>query len=613
MDKTSFANITGSLCYGGEKHILTPGMNTLPDGLQATLEYRQVADNAHHLLLRLRNTGSENTKQITLPKTLDLYIPAGETVRYHSLSGDSCGAESFVPIDCTLTEALHAEPANGKSSDTTGFPFFDLTADGMSAVFAIGWTGQWALDIVPDCGGVTVQVGLCDADFYLLPGEEVRLPSVLIVTGEGVRQTRRAFRRVMREHFSPKDRLLPGQNLPISIQCFDRYFGGVDGVGTDSSWATEAGQLRTLTAARKIPAIDTQWLDAAWFEKGFPHGVGNFRFCAGFPRGLKPVTDEVHKHGMAFVLWFELERVFEGSDLYPQTEKLLIYPPYYDTRLLNLADPATLKWLEETLIRMIRENNIDVYRQDFNMDPLPYWRHNDAPGRKGMLEIGHITGLYHLWDTLLAEFPNFFIDDCSSGGRRLDLETMSRAVSLWRSDTGCFPETPERRVTVYSQNQILTLSEYLPFHSCATWNTDAYAIRSTATQGLACNFAIFDPEFDFETTARVMDEVQELRGYWNGEFYPLTVPTNDETVWCAYQLSQGDAGVAYVFRREFARQNTMVLYLQALEPEANYRVTMTDDAMEQQVITCDGKTLQGGLNVVISHKRGSVTVKYQKI
>ena len=88
MDKTSFANLTGSLCYGGEKHILTPGMNTLPDGLQATLEYRQVADNAHHLLLRLRNTGSANTKQITLPKTLDLYIPASEPVQYHSLTGD---------------------------------------------------------------------------------------------------------------------------------------------------------------------------------------------------------------------------------------------------------------------------------------------------------------------------------------------------------------------------------------------------------------------------------------------------------------------------------------------------------------------------------------------
>lgn len=613
MDKTTFTTLSGSLCYGGERKILTPGTLTLEDTLQATLEYRQVADNAHHLLLRLKNTGSENTKQITLPKTLDLHIPAGEAVQYHSLSGDDCCAESFVPIDRVLTEALHVEPANGKSSDTTGFPFFDLTADGLTAVVAIGWTGQWSLDILPDEGGVTVQVGLCDADFYLLPGEEVRLPSVLIVTGEGVRQTRRAFRRVMREHFSPKDRLLPGQNLPISIQCFDRYFQALDGTSLDDAWATEAGQLRTLEAARKIPAIDTQWLDAAWFEKGFPHGVGNFRFSAGFPRGLKPVTDEVHKAGLKFVLWFEPERVYEGSDLYPQTEKLLCISEDENTRLYHLGDPEALSWLEETLVRLIRENGIDVYRQDFNVASLPYWRENDTPGRKGIHEIKHIMGMYHLWDTLLEEFPHLFIDNCSGGGRRLDLETMSRAVSLWRSDTGCFPETAERRVTVYSQNQILALSEYLPFHSCATWDTDAYSIRSTATQGLACNFAVFDPAFDFETVARVMDEVAELRGYWNGDFYPLTVPTNDETVWCAYQLSQGDEGVAYVFRREFARQNTMVLYLQALEPEANYRVTMTDDAMEKQVITCDGKTLQGGLNVVISHKRGSVTVKYQKI
>lgn len=613
MDKTSFANLTGSLCYGGEKHILTPGMNTLPDGLQATLEYRQVTESAHHLLLRLKNTGSANTKQITLPKTLDLYIPASEPVQYHSLTGDDCCAESFLPIDHPITEALHVEPANGRSSDLTGFPFCDLTADGCTAVVAIGWTGQWSRDILPDDGGVTVQVGLCDADFYLLPGEEVRLPSVLIVTGEGVRQTRREFRRTMRAHFSPKDRLLPGENLPISIQCFDRYFGGVDGVGTDSSWATEAGQLRTLTAARKIPAIDTQWLDAAWFEKGFPCGVGNFRFSAGFPNGLKAVTDAVHQEGMHFVLWFEPERVYEGSDLFPQTDKLLLNPDRPDTRLYNLGDPAAWAWLKETLANMIRDNGIDVYRQDFNMEPLPYWRHNDEPGRKGIHEIKHIMGMYDLWDALMEEFPHLFIDDCSSGGRRLDLETMSRAVSLWRSDTGCFPETKDRRVSLWSQNQIMTLSEYLPFHSCATWDTDPYAVRSTATQGLACNFAIFDPAFDFETTAAVIEEVDQLRGYWNGDFYPLTTPTNDETVWCAYQLDRDGSGVAYVFRREFAQQSATVLYLEAMEPEANYQVTMIDDALQQQVITCDGKTLQGGLNVIIPHKRGSVIVRYQKI
>ena len=50
-----------------------------------------------------------------------------------------------------------------------------------------------------------------------------------------------------------------------------------------------------------------------------------------------------------------------------------------------------------------------------------------------------------------------------------------------------------------------------------------------------------------------------------------------------------------------------------MEPEANYQVTMIDDALQQQVITCDGKTLQGGLNVIIPHKRGSVIVRYQKI
>ena len=39
-----------------------------------------------------------------------------------------------------------------------------------------------------------------------------------------------------------------------------------------------------------------------------------------------------------------------------------------------------------------------------------------------------------MWDAIRASHPGLIIDDCSSGGRRIDLETLSRSVPLWRSD-----------------------------------------------------------------------------------------------------------------------------------------------------------------------------------
>ena len=79
-------------------------------------------------------------------------------------------------------------------------------------------------------------------------------------------------------------------------------------------------------------------------------------------------------------------------------------------------------------------NGIDYYRQDFNMGISPYWEANDEPGRTGMKEIRHVEGLYKFWDYLLDRFPRLMIDNCAAGGRRLDLETMSRSAPLWRTD-----------------------------------------------------------------------------------------------------------------------------------------------------------------------------------
>ncbi len=84
--------------------------------------------------------------------------------------------------------------------------------------------------------------------------------------------------------------------------------------------------------------------------------------------------------------------------------------------------------------RVLREQGIDLYRQDFNMDPLDFWRRNDAPDRQGMTENLHVQGYLAYWDALRQRHPNLIIDSCASGGRRNDLETMRRAVALHPTD-----------------------------------------------------------------------------------------------------------------------------------------------------------------------------------
>lgn len=606
--------LTASFYYNNEKKYITAGTHTFEKGLEVTLEHEKVCDCADKLLLRMKNISSEDTYQINKIKTLDLTVKTDEKVLYHGLEGDDCGETSFLPKDFTVENDYHEEPKLGRSSDTTGFPYFDLTWGNESAVFGIGWTGQWCKDISLTVDGFNIQLGLAEPDLYLEPGEEVRMASVLVVKGEKVSETRKTFRNILREHYSPKTYLGDKMYLPTAIQCFDRYFQGLENTPIDPEWNTVSGQIRTADAALKMKHIDTLWLDAAWFKGCFPDGVGNYSYHEGFPNGLKNVSDYLHKKGMKFVLWFEPERIKIGSELYEDEEKLLIYhPTKSSTRLFNLADEKARAWLKNKLISIIRDNGVDVYRQDFNHDPLLTWQANDPEGRKGITELKYVAGMYDLWDSIRKEFPEILIDNCSSGGRRLDFETTQRSVTLWKSDTGCFPDNENRAVTMWSQNQTLTLCEYLPYLACAVWTIDPYTVRSTATQGIACNFDIFNPDFDFKSAENILAEVQEFKDYWNGDFYPLTEAKVDESVWAMYQLARKTDGIVYAFRRAHSETSAQKLNIQAIDEAKAYKLTFIDEKLIRTSKTYSGKELSEGIEITIPNKRESLIVKYEEV
>ena len=89
-----------------------------------------------------------------------------------------------------------------------------------------------------------------------------------------------------------------------------------------------------------------------------------------------------------------------------------------------------------------------------------YEERDDTEDRQGITEIKHVTGYLAYWDELRRRHPDMLIDSCASGGRRNDLETMRRAVPLWRSDYAFEP--------VGHQCMTYGISLWLPFHGTGT-------------------------------------------------------------------------------------------------------------------------------------------------
>lgn len=475
---------------------------------------------------------------------------------------------------------------------------------------------MWFYKIKRQESSVSVKAGLPEADFYLEAQESLDLPSILVMAYEGGnREAHNRFRRLIRDHYSPKIRFGDEMKMPFSLQTFDRY------TYTVPSWNTEESQLQTMEYANRCGNTDTFWMDALWFTGGFPAGVGNYTFREGFPEGFKNISQILHKEGKRLMVWFEPERVVGGTQMSREHPELLmeyVLPPAkwvnnQETRLLDFSNPQVVDWIIDQISDFIRTYQIDIYRQDCNINPAPFWEASDMEGRKGITEIRYINGLYRFWDTLLERFPHLMIDMVAGGGNRIDLETSARCVYAWRSDTGCAPDSKEWKSSLWNQNQTMGLSDYVVYHGIAAWKPQAYDVRSAIANGFAANFDVFDENCDFEMLKVVLEEYGRLRRYWEDDFYPLTEADLQEDHWTGYQFGKESCGVMMLFRREKNGQAHKTFHFYGLNAEKNYRLVITDENYQSMEVTVIGKELLEGYEFTIENPRNSLTAEYLEL
>jgi alpha-galactosidase len=434
----------------------------------------------------------------------------------------------------------------------------------------------------------------------LHPGEAIRSPRILLFPWSGERMdAHNQFRRLLLAHYLPRvDGQVP--QCALAAQSFNEG---------PPRWGTEAGQLAAVKINHEL-GCDTLWMDAGWFKGGFPNGTGDWiPKPVEFPNGLAPVGEACEKLGLKFLVWYEPERVCENTEIAREHAEFVlpVKKPKGAGGLFNLGDPAARRWLTDLLIRQITEFHIHTYRNDFNIDPLPFWRQNDPPDRRGITEIRYIEGLYAMWDELRAKFPHMYLDDCASGGRRIDLETIQRSVVQTRSDAAVAPGRSD-----WHQSQTYGLSLFLPVHATIGWETGAYECRSAATAGFCAEWDILDPKFPLDKAKAAIAEIQENRKYWTGDYYPLTAWTMAPDCWMAWQLHRPDLdeGIILAFRHQECPYSALQVSLRGIKPEQTYIVDFVDEQHQPAARTMSGRELSG-LELRIPGPYQSLLVRYR--
>jgi alpha-galactosidase len=296
-----------------------------------------------------------------------------------------------------------------------------------------------------------------------------------------------------------------------------------------------------------------------------------------FPHGLTPVSQAVDAIGLRFLVWFEPERVMRGSWLEREHADWLLWPSdtpaalrYMEQdgfALLDLGNPDARAWAVESTSKYITDANISIYRLDCNLYPAYFWHTPEAADEVGLREIRYINGLYAFLDELASRHPQLIIDNCASGGRRLDFETLRRSVVLWRSDSTWGAPTFPRNV----QAMTMGLSHWLPLHGLGSNATDEIALRSG--MGACASFAIdFRNQDSVATLRRHLERYHTVRPLFAADFYPLTPWSDDPAAWLAFQFHdpQRGEGLVQAFRASTDEARPIKLRLRGLQPDQRF-------------------------------------------
>ena len=539
---------------------------------------------------------------------------------FHTDSRPNCAGDvfkdSYTPVRTVPApgEVVAFGAIGGRPSDVW-MPCFDIEAGAENLRVVLGWAGQWKASVQKVDLEYRIDAGIEDADLVLEPGEVIHVASAALLynsTG-GNDQAVNLWRRLATEKI-----MLPLNHEPPPAPL------------SYMSWGGQGEKIHLDRIAniekRKLP-VDVYWIDAGWFAPESPNefspvwasNVGDWEFDPeSFPQELRNIEAAVHQGGKKLLLWLEPERVRTDRKLAKEHPEYLIFNGT-ENALLDLGNPTAWQWCFDKIAGIIDRNKLDWYRQDFNFQPLGYWRQQDPPDRQGITEIRYVAGLYRLWRELRRQFPNLMIDNCASGGRRLDFELLRYSLPLWYSDMQCAPGfEPE-----YALTHIAGMARFWPRFGGGVQNPaggDTYNFRAamSAALGIHCFYGTTAPvsdDYPFDWLRDRLDEYRAVRDCFAGDYYCLSAPTGaGDGMWTVFQYDRPEAahGIVLVFRGPRSPVVECAITLRGLEEGATYQVDDADRTFAP--VTADGKILLGtGLTVRIPTPRTALLIHYRKL
>lgn len=209
----------------------------------------------------------------------------------------------------------------------------------------------------------------------------------------------------------------PRKTLPV---IYNTWFANFDDVDLDFC----------INQAKKAAELGCEYyvVDAGWFgnEGGWGYNIGDWRenLTGAFCGKLNVLADKVRELGMKFGLWIEAERSLGG------TPAVNDHPEYFieenGNYFLDYSNTDARKYIEDVVFGLIEKYGIEFIKFDFNADC--------GRDNKNAAFYYYHRGHKKFIEDIKKRYPDIYLENCASGGNRMDLFHETYMDGVWFSD-----------------------------------------------------------------------------------------------------------------------------------------------------------------------------------
>ncbi|SER97785.1 alpha-galactosidase [Butyrivibrio fibrisolvens] len=306
------------------------------------------------------------------------------------------------------------------------FPYAVLenTATGEFIGVQIYCASSWQIEVFRTADPVSLCGGLADFDYghwckCIRSGESFTTPRAVVAKGKSLLEVSDKLVKAQNPRIADADK-----DMPI---IYNEYC---------TTWGNPTlDNVKKICEALKDTKVRYLVIDSGWYkqpDKFWWDTIGDWDESPElFPNGIKEMTDMIKSYGLIPGIWFEFEKAATLSQLYEQTEHLLKRfgdPINVDgQRFLDMRDDWCIDYLSKKVIDFLKKNGFGYIKIDYN-DTI-------GVGCDGAESLGEglrqsVLGTQKFFKKLSDEIPSLVIENCSSGGHRLEpsmMELVSQA------------------------------------------------------------------------------------------------------------------------------------------------------------------------------------------